>query len=228
MRRAWPRGMHAVSFYLKRAHLQTVRFGQRVVDKIEGMTPARFDLMYLLRRPSIVDRTADPLEIGQSQQGLIQDLGLHPSTVSKMLTRLEQMGWIRRVPEDHDARLKYVMLTALGLRKIWEAMRIVFRSRVIRKRYETHYASVAATMAAGAPVTSLDPELDVPNGPRGEPHVVSLIDRAYRVVRGIANAFGDRSSVWYGFGARRPRRDELTDDTALGPLQDTLRHAQAR
>ena len=46
--------MHIVSFYLKRAHLQTVRFGQRVVDKIEGMTPARFDL--LVRQAKLGER----------------------------------------------------------------------------------------------------------------------------------------------------------------------------
>ena len=42
--------MHPITFGLKRAHLQAVAFGRKAVKKVKGMTPARFDLLYALRR----------------------------------------------------------------------------------------------------------------------------------------------------------------------------------
>ncbi|MFO0739508.1 MAG: MarR family transcriptional regulator [Labilithrix sp.] len=58
------------------------------------------------------------------------------TTVSKMLTRLEQMGWVRRVRDGKDRRKKRVFFTALGLRQTAHAMRIVFRQRKFLARFE--------------------------------------------------------------------------------------------
>jgi hypothetical protein len=39
--------MHAMSFAMKQAHLQAVAFGRKAVAHVDGMTPARFDLLHL-------------------------------------------------------------------------------------------------------------------------------------------------------------------------------------
>src|SRR5262245_21710400 len=131
------RGMHCVTFMLKRAHLQNVTFGRRVLKKVRGMTPARFDLLYLLRRVALSEGPSfHPLAATRLQSGLRKDLGLHRSTVSKMLKRLEEMGWIRRERNTIDRRTFSVRLTELGLRRIWRAMRRVFRRKVMIRAYE--------------------------------------------------------------------------------------------
>jgi len=53
---------------------------------------------------------------GCSQTDLVGRLGLDPSTVTKMLQRLERDGWVRRAPSDGDGRVTLVTLTDKGRR----------------------------------------------------------------------------------------------------------------
>jgi DNA-binding MarR family transcriptional regulator len=174
--------MHAVSFALKRAHLRAVAYGLEVVEDVRGMTPARFDLLYLLRRRVIADADVvvrDPLAPARSQSGLCKDLGLHRSTVARMLKRLSELGWIKKTRCRTDRRTFDVALTRVGLRKIARAMRRVFRMRVMRCTYEN-------ILCRARPKT----------------HVVAAIDATLSILRKIAYAFGDRSRVWYHHGGK--------------------------
>lgn len=125
--------MHMVSFLAKRLHLVTTAFGQGVLDaiaRVPGMTPARFDLLCLLRQPGIVmdkrfarrakkrpkarewpGRDHAEMEFAQ----IVKRLGLHPSTVSKMVKRLREMGWVKVMRLKADRRTKIVACTDLGL-----------------------------------------------------------------------------------------------------------------
>ncbi len=49
-----------------------------------------------------------------SQTDLVERLGIDPSTVTKMLQRLERGGWVRREPSPDDGRVMLVTLTAAG------------------------------------------------------------------------------------------------------------------
>ena len=49
-----------------------------------------------------------------SQTDLVERLGLDPSTVTKMLQRLERGGWLRREPSTEDGRVMVVTLTPAG------------------------------------------------------------------------------------------------------------------
>ena len=49
-----------------------------------------------------------------SQADLVERLGLDPSTVTKMLQRLERDGWVGREPSPSDRRVMVVTLTAAG------------------------------------------------------------------------------------------------------------------
>ena len=51
----------------------------------------------------------------QRQADLIKTLGLDPSTVTKMLRRLEQSGFVTRKPSDTDRRAVVVSATRAGL-----------------------------------------------------------------------------------------------------------------
>lgn len=171
-----PRAMHALSFGFKRAHWSAVRVGKRVLEDVEGMTPARFDLLYLLRRVRLDDPLISEAGDGLTQDALWKGLGVHPSTVCKMMARLLEMGWVRRSRYSLDRRRWIVRLTELGLKKVWKAMRILFRGRALLAAYETLF----------------------PTGPSG--HVVKRIHGAVTMLKRVAYAFHDRSRAWFDYG----------------------------
>ncbi len=49
-----------------------------------------------------------------SQTDLVERLGIDPSTVTKMLQRLERDGWVLREPSPDDGRVTLVTLSAAG------------------------------------------------------------------------------------------------------------------
>jgi DNA-binding MarR family transcriptional regulator len=129
--------MDYLQFRVKRAHLQMVAHGRRVFaprvrrdgrveEGVQDMTPARFDLLFALHgAPPPNYRYVAGL---RTQAQLIELLGLHKTTVSKMLTRLEELGLVvrRRGTAHRDKRRVSVALTQEGLRRIQQAFRLVF------------------------------------------------------------------------------------------------------
>src|SRR4051812_46109072 len=98
--------MHTITFACKRAHLQAVAFGVKAVRRIKDMTPAGFDLLYAIRMTAGYHARWDAPEISQAE--LVRTLGLHRSTVSKMIKRLKRLGWVTNGdvdPEDRRTRL---------------------------------------------------------------------------------------------------------------------------
>lgn len=174
--------MHAIAFQAKRVHLCTVAFGHHVLKKVRGMTAARFDLLCLLRQASLgltssAKTSRDPLKVGVTQKEIIQRLDLCRSTVSKMLARLEEMGWIRRARDRNDRRVKRVFFTPTGLRRTWHAMRTVFRQRALLARFEELFKLLQ---------------------PRT--HVVQALRDFWNRLHAVAKGFGDRSLVHYDLG----------------------------
>lgn len=172
--------MHQISFELKRAHLKTVAYGETALAGVGGMTAARFDLLCLLRQRSVFG-WGPPLTTGMSQRALWQRLDLHKSTISKMLCRLEEMGWIRRTRSDirGDWRSKKVFLTAVGLQRIAKAMRIMFRQRVLLKYFERIFKSAR---------------------PWKYKHVTESLLQVCETIELIADCFGNRAHVSYDYG----------------------------
>ena len=170
--------MHAISFLLKRGHLTTTGASQRILYDVPGMTPARFDILCFARQNGI--RLKVKTLALTSQRRIIEALGLHPSTVSKMLKRLEQKGWIERERDFDDRRRKIVELTKLGRRKIWEAMRINFRGRTLAE----HFEWIARQL-------------------RPLDHPLKALDHTFETLDFVACAFGNTSSFHYDFGSPR-------------------------
>ncbi|WP_426363253.1 MarR family winged helix-turn-helix transcriptional regulator [Streptomyces sp. E-08] len=84
------------------ARLHRIAMGRRLRDL--GLYPGQ-ELMMM--------RLWDCGAVRQSE--LIQSLGLDPSTVTKMLQRMEQCGYVRRSPDPADRRAVLVEATDEGL-----------------------------------------------------------------------------------------------------------------
>src|SRR6185436_12640271 len=102
---ASPRGMHVLSFAAKRVHLRWLMTVKRVARDF-GVTPARFDVLYAL-----VKRGGTTL-----QAEIVRILHLHKTTVSKLLKKLEGLGYVRRFRGTWDGRVKVVAFTEHGKR----------------------------------------------------------------------------------------------------------------
>jgi len=100
--------VHPTFFRMKRAHHSSLRVGRKLLAafRLAPMTPARFDMLH------VIEKEAHYGYIHQHQ--IAKKLGLHPTTVSKMLTRLEELGLIYRTVSDGDRRLRRVALTLAG------------------------------------------------------------------------------------------------------------------
>jgi DNA-binding MarR family transcriptional regulator len=99
-------------FLFKRAHLTTLIYGRAILRSHTPLTPARYDVLTAIHR----DARGFIL-----QAELTRDLGLHHSTVSKMLTRLEELGLVARDTHPTDDRAWRVRLTGAGRELLHQA-----------------------------------------------------------------------------------------------------------
>jgi len=58
-------------------------------------------------------------EAPMSQQALAEQLHLEKSTVSRLITHLEQRGWVKRVRDLHDTRMLQLHLSEEGHEQAW-------------------------------------------------------------------------------------------------------------
>src|SRR5262249_50591457 len=104
-------GMDPRIFASKRLHLRLVAYRLHVLLPY-GLTPARFDMMY------VIEKNDEGFVL---QRDLPDILGLGRSTISKMLTLLEGLKLVERTRASRPGRLKVVMLTEEGRRRLHEA-----------------------------------------------------------------------------------------------------------
>jgi DNA-binding MarR family transcriptional regulator len=81
----------------------------RPVAEGQGLTPARFDLMYAIYRS---------YEGWMTQATLRRALGVSAPTVSRMLRSLEELGLVFRTRARRDRRTREVMLTHEGRARV--------------------------------------------------------------------------------------------------------------
>ena len=110
--------MNAIFFGLKRAYHGTLRIYRHALAK-QGLTAARFDLLYAAR---------EYRRNGVRQSSLRRALGVSAPTVSRMVASLEALGLIRRERLEHDRRQRLVLLTKAGRRCIHRAVVVFIRS----------------------------------------------------------------------------------------------------
>jgi DNA-binding MarR family transcriptional regulator len=105
--------MHPVFFGLKRAYYSTLGLTRRTLRKM-GLTAARMDMLYVIHK-----RGRYPTLQGQ----LWRTLGVCPSVVSRMLKRLEAIGYVERDVVTNDTRRRTVTLTTQGRARVLRAIR---------------------------------------------------------------------------------------------------------
>ncbi|HSY21261.1 MAG TPA: MarR family transcriptional regulator [Polyangiaceae bacterium] len=172
--------MHAVFFGLKRAYYATLGLTRRTLRKM-GLTAARMDMLYVIHK-----KGRYPTLQGQ----LWRTLGVCPSVVSRMLGRLEEMGYVERNIVTNDTRKRTVTLTTQGRARIL---------RAIRQFIGWGYAQLALESA-------LEPDRW-----HSEWHAHVAVLRAEEFLRLIRMAFGDRASlIVYTSGLRDDRLPRAT------------------
>ena len=159
--------MHFMTFALKRAHLRAIAFVRPWLAHT-AITPARYDILHLLH-----EHRLRPLR----QTALKHALGISAATLSRMLKRLEELGFITRSPSPRDRRAKNVALTAGGRREFRHVL------YAIRCPGHLHLAYEGAL--------SRDPS-----------HAAEMLDAAYGTIGEVARFFGDTS--WLGYPTGHP------------------------
>lgn len=97
--------MHPITFGLKRAFLTSTTFLRRQLRRHFKLTPARFDVLYLVYKGN------------HSQFEIRRMLGLTSSTISEMFQTLERLGLVWRKRQDTDRRARLAYLTDEGKRR---------------------------------------------------------------------------------------------------------------
>ena len=173
-------GMTPVFFGLKRAYYATLGLTRRTLRKM-GLTAARMDVLYVVHK-----KGRYPTLQGQ----LWRTLGVCPSVISRMLKRLEAIGYIQRDIVINDTRKRTVTLTTKGRARIL---------RAIRQFIGWGYAQLALHSA-------LEPERW-----HSEWHTHVAVSRGEEFLRLIRVGFGDRASlVLYPDGLRDDRLPRAT------------------
>ena len=193
------RCMHPMSFLQKRSHLCAVARGREMFEGVADMTPARFDILYLLHE-EMVDVVSRVRSNTIEQARVRRLLGLSRQTVWKMVERLVELGLVTKKKDSYgaDRRRNILSLTAEGIRRIRQAFGVAFSEMMPLPR--------DAPAAEDVPRYWRRPELaDARRGRAGE---VILPDKVGREVAKIYTSF-----AWNRAGkTRRQKRRRYLDD----------------
>jgi len=106
--------MHDFFFRAKRVHLRSVACAKRIYREWE-LTPARLDILFIVSRAGHV-----------LQRDLWKELGLHRSTVSKMLKRMRELDLVTTIPSVWNEHDREVRLTDLGILRTALCLKLAF------------------------------------------------------------------------------------------------------
>ncbi len=107
-------GMHPVFFGLKRAYYASLGQNRRTLRRM-GLTAARMDMLYVIH---------ESWQHSIRQNQLWRVLGVCPSVVSRMLKRLEAIGYVQCSVVHGYVRMRRISLTAKGRATILRAIRL--------------------------------------------------------------------------------------------------------
>jgi DNA-binding MarR family transcriptional regulator len=126
-------GMNEIALGVKRTFHGFLRITRQRFASV-GLTAARFDMLYAVRKHGLAFRREDPVTINQSD--LRRVLGVTATVVSRMVRALETLGLVERHRHGYgDRRQIRVTLTKRGLQTVNRACRLLLR-RVQRSVYK--------------------------------------------------------------------------------------------
>jgi len=94
-----------------------VKEADRIVRRFR-VTDSQFNVLMLLKYQSNGGK--------MSQTGLGEMLVVNRSNVTGLVDRMEQAGWVKRMPDAEDRRVKQVQITAAGLQVVERAEKAYF------------------------------------------------------------------------------------------------------
>ena len=121
--------MHAVLFSLKRVYQRTLWLWRPVLAKVQ-LTPARFDLLYIVEKERLRSLR---------QSDLWRALGVSAVTVSRMVRSLVEIGFIVRTRCPSDTRQWMIRLTRLGKKRVRSVLRILMNGGVVQLAVESMF-----------------------------------------------------------------------------------------
>jgi len=122
--------MHPMAFVQKRAHLSAVARGREMFAGVEDMTPARFDILYVIHE-QWVDVVAGLRSHSIEQARIHWLLGLRRQTVWQVVERLVALGLVKKDKARFgDTRRNILSLTDEGVRRVHQAMGAAFSERL--------------------------------------------------------------------------------------------------
>jgi len=159
--------MHFTYFTLKRTYLSALHKVQWPMLERLALTPARFDVLYVLHR-----------DVGRGdylfQHQVRKQLGVSRATICKMMKLLAGLGFVERMREGRKVR---VWLTDLGRAVLRHALKTLrLRQRGPLERV-THSIFVRKWWCGGAVLAELE-------------HVQLFFDR-------LRNVLSDRATLYY-------------------------------
>lgn len=137
--------MHPLTFQFKRAHWSAVAFGTKLFrgtrppedpdfDGVLDMTPARFDILYLVHGPPHAWAKRGEIEMAE----LWRALGVSRATISRGIDRLVQLGLVVKKAWPGQ-RGKTVALTDEGFRRIRRALKLVFGRETFTRHFDAFF-----------------------------------------------------------------------------------------
>jgi len=112
--------MHSLFFDVKRAHRATLKLMNPLLARVGGgLTQARYDVLHAVARLATRSR--------RRQSDLWRALGLHPSTVSKLVRSLVRLGFLQVRRDSFDRRQVVVRLSEAGGAILVRARRFLWK-----------------------------------------------------------------------------------------------------
>ena len=123
--------MHPMAFVQKRGHLSAVARGRKMFARVPDMTPARFDILYLIHEQRI-DAVSGVRSTWMMQADIPHLLGLTRQTVWQAVERLVELGLLtkQKGAAGPERRRNILMLTEEGFRRIRRAMGVAFSEQL--------------------------------------------------------------------------------------------------
>jgi DNA-binding MarR family transcriptional regulator len=195
--------MHAISYQLKRCHLSAVAIGRKIFrgttppedpdfDGVPDMTPARFDILYLVlgRKKKPCLRAPRAIEMTQLRKAL----GLAGATISKAVKRLVVLGLVTCELRANSDRNKVVALTDEGEARIKRALHLVFTKRALTRHYQQYVVKASFGRLS----------------PKRPWRIAAELTETWEDLQSLARHHFDKSTVLYDIRGER-------DFTALPP-----------
>jgi len=116
-----------MAFLQKRGHLCAVARGREMFARVADMTPARFDILYLIHEQVVEAATRVRSNIIE-QASIPHLLGLRRQTVWEMVERLVELGLVKKTKNVNgpDPRRNILSLTEEGIRSVRQANGVAF------------------------------------------------------------------------------------------------------